>query len=144
MATPRHPLHPAMVHFPVACWSLATLADLASLWLGQPAWWLAGVLLAIGTLLALAAMATGLLEFVRIEAGSPALRDASRHMMLAMAAWILYAASLFLRLHGSVLIAPAWLALATSLAGFLCLVATGWMGGRLVYTHRLGGVHPPP
>src|SRR3546814_14287794 len=52
----RHPLHPALVHFPVACWSLATIADVASLWLGQPAWWLAGVLLVIGTIAALAAM----------------------------------------------------------------------------------------
>ncbi|WP_343251093.1 DUF2231 domain-containing protein, partial [Pseudoxanthomonas sp. KAs_5_3] len=24
----RHPLHPALVHFPIACWSLATAGDL--------------------------------------------------------------------------------------------------------------------
>jgi uncharacterized membrane protein len=135
----RHPLHPAVVHFPVACWSLATFADLASLWLGRPAWWLAGVLLAIGTLTALAAMATGLIEFVRIEAGSPALRDANRHMLLVMAAWLLYAGSLFLRLRGATLIAPGWPALGTGIAGFLCLCAAGWMGGKLVYQHGIGG-----
>ena len=138
MAAARHPLHPAVVHFPVACWSLATLADIASLWLGQPAWWLAGVLLAIGLLTALAAMATGLIEFVRIAADSPALRDANRHMLLVMAAWTLYAASLVLRLQGTSLTSPGWPALATSIAGFLCLGAAGWMGGKLVYQHRLG------
>ena len=69
----RHPLHPALVHFPVACWSLATFADLASLRLGEPAWRLAGMMLAIGTLSALAAMGAGLFEFARIAEGSPAL-----------------------------------------------------------------------
>lgn len=138
MAGGRHPLHPAVVHFPVACWSLATFADIASLWLGRPAWWFAGVLLAIGTLAALAAMATGLVEFVRIEAGSPALRDARRHMLLVMAAWMLYATSLFLRLQDMALAAPGWPALATSIAGFLCLGAAGWMGGKLVYQHHVG------
>ena len=29
-----HPLHPALVHFPIACWSLATVTDLASLYWG--------------------------------------------------------------------------------------------------------------
>jgi uncharacterized membrane protein len=139
MNNARHPLHPALVHFPVACWSLATIADFASLRLGQPAWWLAGVLLAIGTVAALAAMAAGLFEFARIAEGSPALADARRHMLLAMAAWVFYAASLVLRLKGATLVAPAWPALATSVAGFLCLGATGWLGGRLVYQHRIGG-----
>jgi uncharacterized membrane protein len=139
MNNARHPLHPALVHFPVACWSLATIVDVASLRLGQPAWWLAGVLLAIGTVAALAAMAAGLFEFARIAEGSPALADARRHMLLAMAAWVFYAASLVLRLQGATLVAPAWPALATSVAGFLCLGATGWLGGRLVYQHRIGG-----
>lgn len=139
MNAARHPLHPALVHFPVACWSLATIADLASPWLGQPAWWLAGVLLAIGTVAALAAMLAGLYEFARIPEGSPALADAHRHMLLAMTAWVLYAASLLLRLQGTTLVAPPWPALAASVAGFLCLGATGWLGGKLVYQHRIGG-----
>jgi uncharacterized membrane protein len=139
MNAARHPLHPALVHFPVACWSLATIADLASPWLGQPAWWLAGVLLAIGTVTALAAMGAGLYEFARIPEGNPGLADARRHMLLAMAAWTLYAASLLLRLQGTTLVAPAWPALAASVAGFLCLGTAGWLGGKLVYRHRIGG-----
>lgn len=135
----RHPLHPALVHFPVACWSLATFADLASLRLGEPAWRLAGMMLAIGTLSALAAMGAGLFEFARIAEGSPALVDARRHMLLAMAAWVLYAASMLLRLRGTTLVAPPWPALAAGIAGFLCLGAAGWLGGKLVYQHRIGG-----
>lgn len=142
-----HPLHPALVHFPVACWSLATLADLASLWLGQPAWWLAGVLMAIGTLAALAAMAAGLLELAKITETSPALRVAQWHMLAAMCAWLAYATSVFLRLdpgHDTVALArPGHWAIALSVAGFACLAITGWLGGSLVYRHGVGVRHDP-
>lgn len=133
-----HPLHPALVHFPVACWSLATLADIASLWLGQPAWWLAGVLMAIGTLVALAAMAAGLVELVKIDEASPALRVAHWHMLAAMAAWLAYAASLFLRLDGMALAAPGPLAIGLGVVGFACLAVAGVLGGTLVYRHGVG------
>jgi uncharacterized membrane protein len=102
----RHPLHPALVHFPVACWSLATIADLASLRWGEPAWKLAGVLLVIGTISALAAMASGFAESLKVDTGHPANRDLNRHMLLVMIGWTAYAASLFLRLDGFQLLAP--------------------------------------
>src|SRR3546814_19406485 len=109
----RHPLHPALVHFPVACWSLATIADVASLWIGQPAWWLAGVLMVIGTIAAVAAMGAGLFEFASIAEGRQALADARRHMLMAKAAGVAYAASLLLRLAGNHLATHARPALRT-------------------------------
>ena len=137
-----HPLHPAIVHFPIACWSLATIGDVASLWLGRPAWWLAGVSMAIGCVVALAAMAAGLFELARINAASPAMRVARLHLLAAMAAWLSYGASLFLRLDlqsaATALEAPGMFALATSLLGFACLATAGWLGGRLVYQYGVG------
>jgi uncharacterized membrane protein len=133
-----HPLHPALVHFPIACWSLATAADVASLWFGKPAWMLAGVLLVVGTLTALAAMATGFLELLKVDAEHPATRDLNRHMLLVMTAWCLYAASLLLRLQGMTLSQPDALDLGLSVAGFLTLGVAGWFGGKLVYSHGVG------
>jgi uncharacterized membrane protein len=133
-----HPLHPALVHFPIACWSLATVADVASLVWGQPAWMLSGVLLAIGTVAALAAMATGFIELLKVDADHPATRDLNRHMLLVMAAWSAYAASLFLRLDGKALTQPDAVDLALSLTGFVVLCIAGWFGGKLVYGHGLG------
>ncbi len=132
-----HPLHPALVHFPIACWSLATLADFAGLWCGQPEWMLAAVLLAVGTASGLAAMAAGFAELVKLDSDSPAMRDVNRHMILAMATWSCYAASLFLRLQGAVA-QPGAAGLALSTAGFFLLCATGWFGGNLVYRHGIG------
>ena len=133
-----HPLHPALVHFPIACWSLATAADVASLWWGKPAWMLAGVLLALGTLIALAAMATGFIELLKVGAEHPATRDLNRHLLLMLTAWCLYATSLFLRLQGTTLTQPDTVDLALSVVGFVVLVIGGWFGGKLVYGHGVG------
>lgn len=133
-----HPAHPALVHFPIACWSLATAGDLASLVWGEPAWRFAGVLMAIGTVTALAAMATGFLELLKVDAASPAMRDINRHMLLVMTAWSCYAASLLLRLDGVALTRPGSLELALSIGGFAILCIAGWLGGKLVYGHGVG------
>lgn len=136
-----HPLHPALVHFPVAGWSLATIADIASLWLGEPAWRFAAVLMAVGCVAALAAMAAGLWEFAKLRDGNPALPVANRHMLFALAAFCAYAASMFLRWSQGELHAPGMLALAVSIAGFVLLGITGWLGGQLVYGHGVGVSH---
>ncbi|WP_374012543.1 DUF2231 domain-containing protein [Pseudoxanthomonas koreensis] len=133
----RHPLHPALVHFPVACWSLAVAADVASLWLGQAAWqWSAG-LLAVGGAMALVAMLAGMAELPRIPEGAP-MRDAWVHMSAMLAAFCLFTARLLLRLDQLQPLAPDPLALALDGGGFIALVIGGWFGGRLVYGHGIG------
>ncbi|HEY5849908.1 MAG TPA: DUF2231 domain-containing protein [Lysobacter sp.] len=134
----KHPLHPALVHFPVACWSLASGSDLVGmLWIAS-AWQLSSVLMAIGTLVATVAMAAGLVELPDLEPGSAAARDARRHMLLASAAWSCYAASLLMRIQADAPARPGWLTIALGLAGFVALCGAGWMGGKLVYVHGIG------
>lgn len=140
----RHPLHPALVHFPIACWSLATAADLASPVWGEPAWRLAGVLLVAGIGFSIPAMLAGFLELAKVAEDNPAIKDVNRHMIMVMSALSCYVASLFLRLHGTELIEPGLLAIGLSVLGFLCLGVAGWLGGKLVYGHRLGVSPLPP
>jgi uncharacterized membrane protein len=139
-----HPLHPALVHFPIACWSLATAADLASLVWGEPAWRFAGVLLLAGIGFAIPAMLAGFLELAKISEENPAIADVNRHMIVVMNALAFYTASLFLRLQGTRLIEPGALAIGLSIVGFASLCVAGWLGGKLVYTHRLGVKPLPP
>lgn len=139
----RHPLHPMLVHFPVACWSLGTLADFASLHFGEPAWFLSGSLIAIGLVIALAAMAAGMYELTRVPEGGAALRDAYLHMGLMLLAFSLYLASALVRIDEARLGPPDVVALVTSASGFLALLAGGYMGGRLVYGHGIGGSKTP-
>ena len=134
----RHPLHPAFVHFPIAAWSFATAADFAGAWF-DPGWWTcAGWLHVAGTATALAAMATGAIEFVKLPADSPALKFVARHMVFVLLAWFAYATSLVLRVHDSAIHAPGAAGLATSVAGFVLLCVAGFLGGKLVYRHGVG------
>lgn len=134
----RHPLHPALVHFPVACWSLTTAADFASLVWGEPAWRFAAIVLLVGLAMSIPAMLAGFFELVRVAPDSPAIKDVNRHMIAVLCALSCYTVSLFLRLHGTTLIAPGSLALGFSALGFVFLGLAGWLGGKLVYGHRLG------
>ena len=135
----KHPLHPALVHFPVACWTLASMADALSLfWRTGPLQLLAAVLLALGCALGLLAATAGFIELLKLPANHPAERTAYQHMGLALTSWSLYAASLFLRIEHQQFIAPDVLALLLSGAGLLVLLATGWLGGQLVYRHGVG------
>jgi uncharacterized membrane protein len=61
-----------------------------------------------------------------------------------MGALSCYVASLFLRLHGTHFVEPGLLAIGLSVLGFLCLGVAGWLGGKLVYGHRLGVSPLPP
>jgi uncharacterized membrane protein len=133
----RHPLHPALVHFPVACWSLAVLADFASLRFGAAAWSWSGGLLAVGCAMAVLAMLAGMLELARVPEGA-ALRDAWWHMGAMLTALTLFAARLLLRLDHLRPLAPDVTSLLLDAGGFLALAVGGWFGGRLVYGHGVG------
>ncbi|TAM10732.1 MAG: DUF2231 domain-containing protein [Nevskiaceae bacterium] len=133
----RHPLHSALVHFPVACWSLAVAADFASLQFGEAAWQWSGGLLAVGCVMAVVAMLAGLVEFTRVPEG-PALRDAYLHMTAMLVALTLFTTRLLLRQENFHALPPDALSLVLDAAGFVVLAVGGWLGGRLVYGHGVG------
>lgn len=133
----RHPLHPALVHFPIACWTLTVLADVAGLWLGEAAWRWSGGLLAIGDGTALLAICAGMLELPHVPEGL-AMRVAYWHMGAMLLASSAFCARLLLRLDGMQPLAPDALSLLLDTLGFCCLTLGGWLGGRLVYHHGAG------
>ena len=132
-----HPLHPAIVHFPIALLLSATVADLA---------WLAGVshdahfgtvLMAAGLVMGLVAMGAGLADFAKLE--DAVVPHALRHIAAVGLAWLGYAIALYLRrdsLFGAADLGSA--TLAASLVGALLLSVGGWLGGRLVYSFGAG------
>lgn len=137
----RHPLHPALVHFPVACWSLAVAADVGGLWLGEIAWGWSGGLLAVGCTTAVLATLAGMIELPRVPDGAP-MRDAWAHIGAMMTAFTFFLARLLLRLDHLQPLAPDTVSLMLDAGGFIALALGGWFGGRLVYGHGVGRARP--
>lgn len=135
----RHPLHPMLAHFPVACWTMATVADIASFHYGPPAWHLAGTLMWIGLLVALPTFLFGVVDLVQIPKDPAPVRTAFVHMGVMFGAFVLYFLSLVLRIHEHHIVAPDTAALIFSIVACIAMLVGGWLGGTLVYGYGAGG-----
>lgn len=128
-----HPLHCQVVHFPLALLSVVLPCDLIGIWRQAPFWREAAFWAGAGGLLSmLPAVATGLAELIALPKGHPGQDTALKHMGVMLAAGTFYLLSLLTRGGGDLL--PVGLAA----AGQLILIAGGWLGGELVFRHRIG------
>ncbi|HVY80186.1 MAG TPA: DUF2231 domain-containing protein [Steroidobacteraceae bacterium] len=128
-----HPLHPMLVHFPIALWTAGIALDVGGLATGSDWVWpvsfgsyAAGVASAVLTMLA------GFLDFAAIAQSDPAREKAVFHMLAMSTAWLLFLVSLALR-GFSLVAAPSVWAIAMAFVAFLVMVFGGWLGGQLVY-----------
>ncbi len=135
-----HPLHPAIVHFPVAAWTSAVVTDILFLALRAGLWWQVSLwLLVVGTVTARGAMTAGFIDLIALPAGQPAQRRALRHMYVMSTAWTVYVIDLMIRFLGpGSMPAVAWGGLALSVVGFLTLVVGTHFGAQLVYDLGVG------
>lgn len=144
----RSPLHPALVHLPVALLPLSFVLDVISRFiatddvrLGQAAF--VCLLTGIGT--ALLAAVFGILDYTEIRDDHPAKKIATTHLILNLVAVALFAASAGLRF--STLDQPRipGVPLVVSLIGVIVLGYSGYLGGVLVYDEGIGvGRHRRP
>jgi uncharacterized membrane protein len=128
-----HPVHPALVHFPLGLLLSSTIADLA---------WVAGmtqdthiaaVLMAAGLAGGLLAMAAGMADVIRLD--QALVPHAMKHVGAVGLAWIGYGVALYLRRANlSTSLDPGTASLVMSFVSAALLGFGGWLGGRLVYT----------
>ena len=135
----RHPLHPTLVHFPVACWSLAVAADYISLLFDTTTWRWTDGLIGVGCVMALVAMLAGLVEIIRIPEDGDAMRDAIIHAGTMIAALLLFGTRFMQGPYGLQPVPPNVLSFILDTVGFIILFVGGWYGARLVYGHGIGG-----
>lgn len=132
-----HPLHPMLIHFPVAALLGLVGADSAYAYGGDPFWaraalWLAGVG-ALGGWVASLAGLVDLLVVRRIRR----LVTAWGHALIAVMMLSLATLNFMLRVvEPALFIVPWGLGLSLLTAGFIALAA--YLGGRLVYEHAVG------
>ncbi len=138
-----HPLHAALVHFPMGLLPASLGADLLLLagvegaW-GPVAYWT----LAAGLAAGFAAAVAGLLDLLALRPGHPASQTAVGHLAAAATALTLFLGSLLVR-EGPDARPGAW-ALVLSGVGAVALLAGGWLGGHLVYRYGVGTAPEAP
>ena len=132
-----HPLHPMLIYFPIAAFVATLVTDLAFMKTDSEFWFFAGRWLLIGGVVtaALAALA-GLIDFL----GSAQIRDISAAWVHAggnILVVILELANLYSRFNGAANVVTGTQTL-LSVASVVLLLVTGWLGGELVFRHRVG------
>jgi len=137
-----HPIHPMLVHFPVAFWTVAAAAYIAGAAGVTEAPAIAKLSNGAGLITALLAMVAGLLELRSIDSGSEAMRVATSHMMVMATAWVCFLLALVLTMSEGVANDGSTAQLAGvfgASVGFVLMSVGAWLGGQLVYEFGIGG-----
>lgn len=136
-----HPIHPALIPFPLAFLYGAVAFDVAGRVKDAPALWTTGGYLAlagIGT--ALLAAVPGFVDyFATVPPRSSGKRRATKHMLVNLGAVALFALGFWIR--GGASAEPPLATLAIGLVGVALLTAGGWMGGVLVSRNQISVDH---
>ncbi len=137
VAIAGHPLHPMLVAFPIAYVIGALASDAAFWWTGDPFWarvsvWIIGAGLLMGGIAAIA----GMLDFLIVKEIRRHVTSWS-HFLAAVMMLGITAANWWLRVpdrEGGVLPWGIFLSAVSAVA----LSFAGWLGGRLVFEHKVG------
>ncbi|MEJ7812662.1 MAG: DUF2231 domain-containing protein [Gemmatimonadaceae bacterium] len=130
-----HPIHPMLIPFPFALWTTSVLADLYAAVRDQfhyIGYWLA----VAGCAGAVLAAIPGLVDyFTIIPQGTRAKRTGLWHGALNIMALAFFIISITARPDPAFM--NYWAYLASGL-GLLLIAVSGWLGGSLVYDHKVG------
>lgn len=135
-----HPLHPMTVHFPIALYLLGVLLTIGYLWRGQQdyerfAYWT----FILSWLATIVASFVGLMDQSQIELDDPRRASVNPHITAGVALLIINGLLVYMRFRwADVLTRYRRLYLGLMLLGVVAVLATGWLGGELVYRWRIG------
>jgi uncharacterized membrane protein len=135
-----HPLHPILVHVPMAMWPGALILDLLSQWNigGNAIVRLSFYAIVFGLVLSLLAAPTGLIDWSGIKKEKPAWKIGLYHMVLNLVVVALFAINLGLRwptFRDATKVATTPLSL--SMVGTALLIGSAYLGGKMVYEYGI-------
>jgi uncharacterized membrane protein len=145
MASPasiqKHPIHPMLIPFPIGLWIFSLVCDVVyAMGWGTVVWNdMAFYTMVGGVLGALAAAVPGYLDYRSLS--DPNVKSIGQwHMLINLSIVVLFVINLSLRMWSE---PGAVLPILLSLIGIGMLTVSGWLGGELVYVHRVA-VEPEP
>ena len=130
----KHPIHPMLVVLPLGLWVAALVFDVIYAITGQPimraaAFWNVGA----GVVGALLAAIPGFVDWLSLT--GRAARLGTYHMLLNLGAVAIFAVNWLVRTRVG---GDSSLPLILSIVGVIGVGIAGWLGGELVYAHRVG------
>jgi uncharacterized membrane protein len=135
------PLHPAVVHFPIALYLLGVLFTLGYVWRRTPeyerfAYWafsLAWISVAFAAMV-------GLIDLGTLAPSDPRRNSINNHITAGVALLVINGLVVYYRFRWTDALTSRkrWGYLTLMAAGVLALVTTGWLGGKLVYILKVG------
>lgn len=136
----RHPLHPILVHFPIALFVLSFLLDAASFIWPEFNGLVAGAFycMALGVLTALLAAIPGFVDYTDIRDDHPGKKYATSHMILNLIVVGIYAVNLGIRYSEIHVATTPWIPFFLSVAGIVLLSISGYLGGAMIYDDGIG------
>ena len=136
---PGHPAHPPLTDATIGIYTFATVAAvLSALGVAEDAaangWALA---LVIGLVVNLPTAATGTLDWLRIEKGTPLRRTATMHFVVMEIVFVLFLVAAIVGYSDGMDGVVGSGALLLTLLGFAALTLGGWLGGTIVFVHGM-------
>ncbi len=130
-----HPIHPMLVSIPIGLWVFSFIADLLYFSLNSPLWAvIASYSMAAGCVGALLAALPGFVDYFSLK-DPPTKKVATWHMAINLILVVLYAFNFYLRYEYQYDIRGIPFAL--SFLGIVLLGLSGWLGGELIYVHKV-------
>ena len=135
-----HPIHPMLIPFPIGLLVFSLIADIIFLWRGNPVWenYLAFYTLLGGIIGGAAAAVPGLIDWATLTEPRT-VTIANWHARVNIITLLIFIASFYLRTTGG----ASWIAsmpmlpIVLSIIGVVGLSIAGWLGGELVFKHRV-------
>lgn len=136
-----HPIHPILVTFPIALWTFALFADVAGVVLDDGLLWAAAFFAILaGCLGAAAAAVAGTLDFISVvPPDSSAKKRGLTHGLLNSGVLLAFVVIIFQR--GDAFTRPTNMQLGAEAMAVGVMMASGWLGGTLVYRNQIGVDH---
>ncbi len=136
---PGHPVHPPLTDATIGIYTFATIAAvLSALGIAEDAaakGWALG--LVIGLLVSAVTSATGLLDWMKIEGGTPLKRTATSHLIAMVAATGVFLIAAFVGYSDGMDGVVGSGALILTLLAYGLMAVGGWLGGTIVFVHGM-------
>lgn len=136
---PGHPVHPPLTDATIGIYTFATVAAvLSALGIAEDAaakGWALG--LVIGLVVSAATSATGLLDWLKIEGGTPLKRTATSHLIAMVAATVFFLLAALVGYSDGMDGVVGAGSLILTLIAYGLLALGGWLGGTIVFVHGM-------